>query len=105
MNKLFFIWVVSKHTSEDMWDVFKGKLTDLLEWKAVVVQWRAMMIQLTTILDEIFYASGSCDSPNVVGQLPSVPTGGLPMRYVESAHRDPHQLTLVHILLVIQRYH
>ncbi len=40
MNKLYLIWIVSTSTSEELWAAFKEKLTGLLDWKAVVMQWK-----------------------------------------------------------------
>jgi hypothetical protein len=39
-RQLFLIWIRSSITTEDMWIAFKDKMQTLLDWKALVTQWK-----------------------------------------------------------------
>jgi len=54
-QSLFLVWIRSEVTTHDMWSEFREKLSQLVEWKAVVTQWEEKVIQLTLILIEHLY--------------------------------------------------
>ena len=56
---MFLVWLRSPITTDDMWQKVKEKVSGLVDWKAVVTQWREKILQLTCILDHQLYSQRS----------------------------------------------
>eukprot|EP01104_Vermistella_antarctica_P013879 TRINITY_DN4277_c0_g1_i3.p1 TRINITY_DN4277_c0_g1~~TRINITY_DN4277_c0_g1_i3.p1 ORF type:complete len:1289 (+),score=342.86 TRINITY_DN4277_c0_g1_i3:94-3960(+) len=76
VKDLFFTWLQSKATSQEMWSEFQEQVSSLVHWRAVVAEWKYYMVQLTNKVVDLCY---------VPLQPPVAPTGAKKKKKERSA--------------------
>jgi hypothetical protein len=58
LDVMFISFIGSVYTTEEMWDYLRGKISGLLGWKSVVLQWQAKVLVLTDLVVSNLFSSG-----------------------------------------------
>ena len=52
---LYLIWLRCPYTTDEMWVNFSNKISAMVQWKALLDEWKEKVIQLTNILKAYYY--------------------------------------------------
>jgi hypothetical protein len=56
LDVMFIAWIRSPFTTGEMWSMFQKKLSRLLAWKPLILQWQEKILMLTSVSVNLLYA-------------------------------------------------